>query len=466
MWSLVAFGGSQVLRFAGNLALTRLLFEEAFGVMALVTALLQGLQLFSDIGIGPSIIQSSRGDDRDFLNTAWTVQVFRGFVLWLAACLIAGPFAAFYGEPILAWIVPIAGLSALIAGFNSTRLFTLYRNVDLKRVAIVEVGSQATGLVAMLAWALVDRSIWALVAGGIAGPIARLVMSHTILPGVANKLRFDRSAFELMMGFGRWIFFSTVLTFLVGQSDRLIFGKLIPIGTLGIYGVASLIAAMPAQAIGRVAHGVFFPIYSRVHNSGERLGAVFARARRPLLIAAGWMIAGLIGGGQAAVNLLYDRRYQEAGWIVEVLALGSWFFVLESTNGAALLARGQANWTAASNGGKLAGMILFIPLGYSIAGFPGAVVGLVTSEVLKYAVSAWAAVRANLEGWQQDLRLTVWVFATAWLGSFASDVARRNGASALVVACAVFLTVTLAWAPSAFLYLAGTRSADELRIAA
>src|SRR5687767_10200117 len=59
-WSLAAYGGSQLLRFAGNLILTRLLVPEAFGLMALINALLQGLQLFSDIGIGPSIIQSAR----------------------------------------------------------------------------------------------------------------------------------------------------------------------------------------------------------------------------------------------------------------------------------------------------------------------------------------------------------------------------------------------------------------------
>jgi O-antigen/teichoic acid export membrane protein len=466
LWSLVAFGGSQLLRFVGNLILTRLLFEEAFGVMALVTALLQGLQLFSDVGIGPSIIQSARGDDRDFLNTAWTVQAIRGFILWIASCLVAAPFAAFYGEPVLAWIVPVSGLTALIAGFNSTRLFSMYRHVQLSRVALVEVGSQAVGLVVMVTWALVDRSIWSLVAGGLAGAFTRLVMSHTVVPGISNRLRWDRNALGQMMSFGRWIFFSTILTFLVGQSDRLIFGKMIPIATLGVYGVASMIATMPTLAIGRVAHSVFFPIYSRVHNAGERLGGVFARARRPLLLVAGWMISGLIGGGQAAVNLLYDRRYADAGWIVQLLALGSWFAVLESTNGAALLARGEANWTAASNGGKFVGMLLLIPLGYSIAGFQGAVVGLVASEVLKYAVSAWAAVRADLEGWPQDLRLTGWVFATASLGYVTAEIAARDGASRVVVACLVFLVVTLAWAPTLLTYLSGTRSAAQLRASA
>ncbi|MEZ5458839.1 MAG: hypothetical protein R3E65_05885 [Steroidobacteraceae bacterium] len=35
MWTMVVFGGSQVLRLTSTLTLTRLLFPEAFGLMAL-----------------------------------------------------------------------------------------------------------------------------------------------------------------------------------------------------------------------------------------------------------------------------------------------------------------------------------------------------------------------------------------------------------------------------------------------
>ena len=68
---------------ASNLILTRLLFPEAFGLMALGSVVLVGLQMFSDAGIGPSIAQSPRGDDPEFLDTAWTAQVLRGVILWL-----------------------------------------------------------------------------------------------------------------------------------------------------------------------------------------------------------------------------------------------------------------------------------------------------------------------------------------------------------------------------------------------
>lgn len=73
---------AQFARLLSNLVLTRLLYPEAFGVMALVMVVLVGLQMFSDVGIGPAISRSARGDDPDFLNTAWTLNVFRGAGLW------------------------------------------------------------------------------------------------------------------------------------------------------------------------------------------------------------------------------------------------------------------------------------------------------------------------------------------------------------------------------------------------
>ena len=97
--NLFGFGFSQVLRLASNLVLTRLLFPEAFGVMAMVSVFLMGLAMFSDVGVGPAIMQSKRGDDRDFLDTAWTIQIIRGVSLWLVACALTWPMAIYFASP-------------------------------------------------------------------------------------------------------------------------------------------------------------------------------------------------------------------------------------------------------------------------------------------------------------------------------------------------------------------------------
>ena len=58
--------------------------------MVLVNVFVLGLELFSDVGIGPAVIQNER-DDESFVNTVWTIQIFRGAALFLVACITA-PF--------------------------------------------------------------------------------------------------------------------------------------------------------------------------------------------------------------------------------------------------------------------------------------------------------------------------------------------------------------------------------------
>jgi hypothetical protein len=103
-------------------------------------------------------------------------------------------------------------------------------------------------------------------------------------------------------------------------------------------------------------------------------------------------------------------------------------------------------------------MLALIPLGYSVAGFAGAVAGIAASDSLRYAVSAFAALRAGLRGWLQDLRLTAWMLATAALGWWCAELAQRRGAAPLAIAALVFAVVTLAWTPPAVsLWLAKRR---------
>jgi O-antigen/teichoic acid export membrane protein len=184
------FGFAQALRLASNLILTRLLFPEAFGLMALVLVWLMGLGLFSDVGITPSILHSKRGDDPDFLNTAWTMQILRGVGLWVVACLLAYPMALVYQEPMLTQILPVAALLLLFNGFRPTRMIMANRHLNLGRLTVLEALVQFIGVSSSVILALWTGSIWALVAAGVVGAAAELVIYSAFLPGMRNLLRW------------------------------------------------------------------------------------------------------------------------------------------------------------------------------------------------------------------------------------------------------------------------------------
>ncbi|MCA9537089.1 MAG: oligosaccharide flippase family protein [Myxococcales bacterium] len=452
-WVVMGYGGAQLIRLLGNLILTRLLFEEAFGVMALMSTVLQGLELFSDVGIGPSLIQNEREDDA-FVNTAWTLQVGRGLCIWGVACALALPFAAFYEEPQLAWLLPIVSATALLAGFNSTKLFTLNRQLDVRRIEISLIVAQVAGLGTMVIWALVDRSVLALVAGALVTTGVRMLLSHTYLPGIRNRLRWERPAAKELVRFGRWIFVSTLLTFLAGQADRLVFGRLVPLDRLGVYYIGVVIATIPSEALSRLSMQIIFPVYARIRERDGNFRAVFESIRTPLMVLAGWAFAGLIAGGPTAVDLLYDDRYLEAGWAVQILAAGGWVLVLGNTYGAALLAADLPRGVAAGSFAKVLAMAGFIPLGFYLGeaqgaglGFPGAVLGYAVAEAVRYVVCTAACRELELTGVPNDLRLSVVVAVTGGLGALFEAWLRAAEVHVVLRAALIALVVTLAWLP-------------------
>ena len=431
VWVIGGYGTGQLLRFVGNLILTRLMFPEVFGLATLVSVLLQGLQMFSDVGAGPAIVQSARGDDRRFLDTAWTVSGARGIVLWLASCVVAIPVAAFYGEPMLAQVLPVAGLTAAINGFDATAFFSAQRHLRAKLVTGIELTAQATQIVSTILLVLAFpsyrsasdlRLIWMVIAGSIIAAVTRLALTHVVLPGTRNRLHIERDALRLLFSFGRWVFLSTVLTFLSGQSDRLLLGKLASLELLGVYGIALNLAQLAAQGVQRVGSAVLFPAFSRLEAKGE-LRASFRRARQPLLLGGAAVASALMASGPFLIHTLYDARYAEAGWMVQVLAVAAWFQVLDGTNTCALLAQGRLRWMVVGNATKLLSVMAFVPLGMYAGGFPGAIAGLVASDLIKYLTSALATARRGLVGLPQDIGLSLGIAVVAGAGMLAGRVA-------------------------------------------
>jgi O-antigen/teichoic acid export membrane protein len=449
LWTLGGEYASHVLRFGSNLVLTRLLMPEMFGLMVLINAFMMGLHLFSDIGLKPNIIQSRRGDDPAFLDTAWTIQVGRGILLWLFSCLAAWPLARFYGHPEIQQLLPVAGLQALLGGMISPRVMTHARHLSLGRATLLGLGSTAAGAFVMIAWASIRPSVWALIAGGLAAAGVRTILSHAVLPGRRNVFGWEPEARRELFRFGRWIFVSTLTSFLAAQSDRLVFAKMIPLGLLGVYGIASMLSRLPAETLGNLGQSVILPAYSRALERDGRLNPMYALVRRRFLVLAGACMGGLVLFGPTLVRFLYTAAYEDAGWILQYVAAGTWFSIVSQSNGDALLALGRPAWIAACNIAKIASLALLVPLGFIHYGFPGALAGLALAELPKYVVASIGARRAGLPGWSLEFALTtllVGCAGAAWGLFRLMPDSRHAWARAGLVA----LMAGLAWGPAAF----------------
>ncbi|NDV98275.1 oligosaccharide flippase family protein [Salipiger sp. PrR002] len=392
-----SFGFSQALRLGGNLILTRLLFPEAFGLMALVSVFLMGLVQFSDVGVTPAILQSKRGDDRDFLDTAWTLQVLRGIGLWLTACALAWPMAQLYDEPQLMHFLPVAGLALLIAGFRPTRMDTANRHLMLGRVTLLELGTQTVGVgsAVLLAWA--TGSVWALVASGLLSTLFELIANSLLLAGGRNRFRWEPEARAELVNFGKWIFLSTVCGFFFSQGDKLLIGKYLSLERFGVYNIGYFLASFPMLLGGIVTRKILIPIYRETPPRQSRENFLRLRKMRfavtgPLLV----LVASFAVSGHWLVDLMYDERYLAAGAVTVIIACMQMPQIVVQTYDQAALAAGDSRSFFVLALARAVLMIGCILVGLETYGLIGALLGYGAAFLLSYPVVVWLARRMGV----------------------------------------------------------------------
>lgn len=421
IWVLSGRFGDAGLRFIANIILAGLLFPEAFGLMGLVNIFLLGLQLFSDTGIGPSIVRSQRGEDPAFLRTAWTVQVIRGAILTLLCLALATPFALLYEEPELKHLIPWAGLSAFLGGLRSPNWFLADRRMAQGRKTFINLASQVASVTVMIIWASIDRSIDSLVAGTLVATGLHAVLSHFFLPGPRASFQLEKAALQELFDFGRWIFLSTALTFLAMQGDRLFLGKVIPtMAMLGVYMIAWRMIELVTTILQQVSSAVVLPAWAESHRLSPQEHPHRVRQSRMGLMSLG--VAGLVGIATLAPALFgnfYNEEYHDAILYTQMLIIPGWLTIMKSTSTSAALVYGDSRALSIAN---LLNLLVTAPacvIGFYTYDLPGFIVGTSLGTLAGNLPLLAALRRHGCPLGAQDLNLSLRLTLLASIGIFA-----------------------------------------------
>lgn len=416
-WTAGGFGAQKLVQLGSNLLLTRLLFPEAFGLMALAHVILIGLAMFSDVGIKPAIIQNDRGEDEAFLNTAWSIQVLRGFVLWAAATILAYPVSIIYGQPELFSLIVVLGATSAISGFASTSLATGERRLSVSRITLIQLSGQVAALVltAVIAWQL--RSVWALAYGALIGATVTTVLSYVILPTHVHRFVLEREAFQTLFQFGRWIFLATLVTFLGGQGLRAIQGVFLSPEELGIVAIAQTLAWMPGDLATQLMSVVGFPALAERRKRGHvEMVRVLASMRSKVLGLAIPVFVALSLASGPIISMLYDPRYEAAGDYLAIISFTGAISVISIGYQNALMAMGNTRLHFGVLTIAMVARVLGLITGFHIGGVTGMLIGIGCGSVFSYLFVAFHAKRLGI----LNISLDGSCFAAITVGAFIS----------------------------------------------
>lgn len=393
----LTFLAGAVLRLGSSLVLTRWLYPEAYGIVAILASVLFVLEMLSDIGVTGLLIRHERGDQPDFIDTLWTARLLRGVLNFGLAFALAPWIATFYGEPRIGDALRILSPWFLFAALESAAIPLAMRHQKARLVGYLELACSAASTLFVIVFSYYSRDHWGMVYGMVFGRALQTAASYVVFRRGGPRLFLERPALRELFNFSKYVMPTSVLTMLLVQYDKVIFLRLFDLGLLGIYGVAGSIAMPVSGLLTRVHHVVLFPRCAETFRrdpTALREGFYLQNVR---LVALATTLPALVGGAaQQIIELLFDPRYSAAGFVLGALMLKVSLQAILEPAETVLTAVGYPRAQMMSNFIRIGWLVPASLFGYYWMGFHGFVLMAALDALPALAYTLWVQRRKKL----------------------------------------------------------------------
>lgn len=334
---------SQMVTWAITLIVIRLLTPTDYGLLAMATVFVAFLTMFSEVGLGPAIVQKTQVDDhllRRVFGVVLIVHVSLTALLILAAPLIA----AFYGEPRVAGVVRVLSLQFVLSAFTVVPDAQLQRRMEFRNRSLLDLSGAIVASVTTLAMAFAGAGVWALVTGSIVNQVWRAVGLNCLSPFL-HWPEFSLHGLRPLLAYGGHITAAGLFGMFFSQVDVVICAKLLGNEILGFYSVAVNLATLPSQKTAGLINGVAFPAFSSMQHDVRKVRESVLLGTRVLSFFAFPVSWGMSSIAPEIVQVILGPKWTLATVPLQALAIVIPLRVVGNFVGVAVQGRGRPDIT-------------------------------------------------------------------------------------------------------------------------
>ena len=254
------------------------LTESQFGVFFIVSAIINFLAYFSDIGLAAALIQKKEKVTTIDLRTTFTIQQGLVLILLLGLVLATPVFERVYSlSPEGKMLLYALGASLLLSSLKTIPSILLERELDFSKLVIPQVlENVAYHLVAVyFAWrgSGITSFTYAVLARGVVGFVA-IYLLRPWMPGLA----FSKKSLKKLLKFGLPYQLNTFLATIKDDGMTVFLGGILGAAGIGILGWAQKWAFYPLRLFMDHVLKVTFPAFARMQDEKSHLARSVARS--------------------------------------------------------------------------------------------------------------------------------------------------------------------------------------------
>jgi O-antigen/teichoic acid export membrane protein len=205
---------------------------------------------------------------------AWTLTFSRGLLMAAAVWAAAGWIGEVMQMPLLASLLRVHAWALILQGTQSPMMFLWVKHLDLRKRVTVDVLRRGVEATVTITFALLYRTVWALVIGQLTALAIGCLLSFWMAP---FRLRWSwrRSSVSYFLHFGKHLNVTTLCAFAVMTGGELVIGRLLGQEALGFYQVALAIPLLIGARATALMQQISVPTYATLQDDPRAVGRVF-----------------------------------------------------------------------------------------------------------------------------------------------------------------------------------------------
>lgn len=302
--------GIPVITFIGNVLLARKLTPEDYGLITMLAIVMGIAWNFTESGFSDCLIRKNNADKRDF-GTVSTFNIVSGAMMYLLIYFMAPIVAKYFQRLELINISRIIGLSILIRAITVTEFTRLRKELKVKTITIIELGSNIAAITAAYIMACNEYGYWSLVFQTLVLAIMNIVLI-IILTKWTPYLCFSWVKFKNMSHYSLNLLISNFFN-QIGQNLFSVFiGKFQMATSLGFFRQAQKIKDAPIQALNSIILSTNYPLLASETDNIKRI-ELHKSLFNKFLFFQFLIVFILIGSAHPLIDILFGKK-----WIVSV----------------------------------------------------------------------------------------------------------------------------------------------------
>jgi len=268
----------QIISLLATFLLTVFLKPEEYGAFFVVSAAVNFLIYFSDIGLAAALIQKQEEITDDDLKTTFTIQQILVISLVIISLVLSGKIALFYKLSTAGlWLFRALIISFFLSSLKTIPSIILERKLHFGKLVIPQIIENlffytTAVFLAWKGWGINSFTLAVLLRS-----ISGLLIIYILVPWMPT-LGIVKNSARKLLSFGIPFQFNSLLALIKDDLLTVILGKMLSFSQLGFIGWAQKWAFFPLRFFMDSINKVTFPAYSRIQDKKEFLGKAIEKS--------------------------------------------------------------------------------------------------------------------------------------------------------------------------------------------